>query len=89
MRRCATGSIIPYTFYDAFNAGARKLYWQQINTALFSKGVDAWWEDATEPDLTASPPTLEGQRTQHDAQRDGHGLGRDERLRADEQHGNV
>ena len=53
----------PYTFYDAFNAGARKLYWQQINTALFSKGVDAWWEDATEPDLAASPPTLEGQRT--------------------------
>ncbi len=52
----------PYTFYDAFNAGARKLYWQQINTGLFSKGIDAWWEDATEPDLTASPPTLEGQR---------------------------
>jgi alpha-D-xyloside xylohydrolase len=53
----------PYTFYDAFNPGARKLYWSQINTALFSKGIDAWWEDATEPDLTASPPTLEGQRT--------------------------
>ncbi len=53
----------PYTFYDAFNPAARKLYWSQINTALFSKGIDAWWEDATEPDLTASPPTLEGQRT--------------------------
>ena len=53
------GSTIPYSFYDAFNAGARKLYWDQINTALFSKGIDAWWEDATEPDLTASPPTLE------------------------------
>ena len=52
-----------YTFYDAFNPAARKLYWDQINTALFSKGIDAWWEDATEPDLTASPPTLEGQRT--------------------------
>jgi len=51
-----------YTFYDAFNPAARKLYWDQINTALFSKGIDAWWEDATEPDLTASPPTLEGQR---------------------------
>jgi hypothetical protein len=53
----------PYTFYDAFNPAARKLYWDQINTALFSKGIDAWWEDATEPDLTASPPTLEGQRS--------------------------
>jgi alpha-D-xyloside xylohydrolase len=53
----------PYTFYDAFNPAARKLYWSQMNTALFSKGIDAWWEDATEPDLTPSPPTLEGQRT--------------------------
>ena len=53
----------PYTFYDAFNADARKLFWSQVNTRLFSKGVDAWWMDATEPDLTASPPTLEGNRT--------------------------
>jgi alpha-D-xyloside xylohydrolase len=53
----------PYTFYDAFNPGARKLFWSQINTALFRKGIDAWWMDATEPDLTPSPPTLEGQRT--------------------------
>lgn len=52
----------PYTFYDAFNPGARKLFWQQIDARLFSKGVDAWWMDATEPDLTASPPTLEGQK---------------------------
>jgi alpha-D-xyloside xylohydrolase len=53
----------PYTFYDAFNPAARKLYWSQINTNLFSKGVDSWWEDATEPDMTASPTTLEDQRT--------------------------
>jgi alpha-D-xyloside xylohydrolase len=53
----------PYTFYDAFNPDARKLFWSQVNTRLFSKGVDAWWMDATEPDLTASPPTLEGNRT--------------------------
>ena len=52
----------PYTFYDAFNAGARKLYWEQINTNLFNKGIDAWWEDATEPDVTSSPPTLERSR---------------------------
>jgi len=53
----------PYTFYDAFNPEARKLFWQQIDKHLFSKGVDAWWMDATEPDLLPSPPTLDGQRT--------------------------
>jgi alpha-D-xyloside xylohydrolase len=52
----------PYTFYDAFNAGARQMFWSQVDKNLFQKGVDAWWMDATEPDLTASPPTLEGQR---------------------------
>jgi alpha-D-xyloside xylohydrolase len=53
----------PYTFYDAFNPEARKLFWSQINTRLFAKGIDAWWMDATEPDLLPSPPTLEGQQT--------------------------
>jgi alpha-D-xyloside xylohydrolase len=53
----------PYTFYDAFNPGARKLFWSQVNMGLFSKGVDAWWMDATEPDLMPSPPTLEGQQS--------------------------
>jgi alpha-D-xyloside xylohydrolase len=53
----------PYTFYDAFNPGARKLFWSEINSHLFSKGIDAWWMDATEPDLMPSPPTLDGQRT--------------------------
>lgn len=52
-----------YTFYDAFNKPARKLFWNQVNTALFSKGVDAWWMDATEPDIVQpSPPTLESLR---------------------------
>jgi alpha-D-xyloside xylohydrolase len=49
-----------YAFYDAFSPGARKLFWEQVSTALFSKGVDAWWMDATEPDVVQpSPPTLE------------------------------
>jgi alpha-D-xyloside xylohydrolase len=52
-----------YAFYDAFNAPARKMFWGQVNTALFSKGVDAWWMDATEPDVVQpSPPTLESLR---------------------------
>jgi alpha-D-xyloside xylohydrolase len=40
-----------HTFYDAFNPEARKMFWSQMNTGLFSKGVDAWWMDATEPEL--------------------------------------
>jgi alpha-D-xyloside xylohydrolase len=49
-----------YAFYDAFNPAARQVFWDQVNAALFSKGVDAWWMDATEPDIVQpSPPTLE------------------------------
>ena len=38
-------------FYDAYSEDARKLYWEQIDKKLFSKGFDAWWLDATEPDI--------------------------------------
>ena len=41
-------------YYDAFNADARSLYWEQMNTELFTKGVDAWWLDASEPELNAN-----------------------------------
>ncbi len=52
----------PYTFYDAFNPGAGKLFWSQMEQSLFRKKVDAWWLDAPEPDLLPTP-TLDGQRT--------------------------
>jgi len=55
------GPGYPYTFYDAFNPGARAMFWQQVNDRLFVKGMDAWWMDATEPDLCPSPPTLDRQ----------------------------
>ncbi|MBV8251723.1 MAG: DUF5110 domain-containing protein [Chitinophaga sp.] len=42
------------TFYDAFNPDARKRFWQLMNEQLFSKGVDAWWLDATEPDILSN-----------------------------------
>src|SRR5262249_51625282 len=44
-----------FTFYDPFSAAARALYWSQINSALLTKGVDAWWLDATEPDIVEGP----------------------------------
>lgn len=39
------------TFYDPFNAKARQAFWNLMNTKLFTKGVDAWWMDASEPDI--------------------------------------
>ena len=35
--------------YDAFQEQARALYWKQAKEGLFSKGIDAWWCDCTEP----------------------------------------
>jgi len=39
------------TFYDPYSEGARELFWKQIDEKLFRKGFDAWWLDATEPDI--------------------------------------
>ena len=36
--------------YDAYNEKARDIYWKHLNKGLFSKGIDAWWTDSTEPD---------------------------------------
>ncbi len=42
------------TFFDVFNKDARKEFWKQINDSLFSKGIDGWWLDATEPDILSN-----------------------------------
>lgn len=39
------------TFYDAFNKDARKAFWNLVDKRLFNLGVDAWWLDASEPDI--------------------------------------
>ncbi len=36
--------------YDATNPAAQKKYWENVNNALFQKGVDAWWLDTDEPE---------------------------------------
>ena len=41
------------SYYDAFSPLARKLYWDILNKDLFTLGVDAWWLDASEPELGA------------------------------------
>jgi alpha-D-xyloside xylohydrolase len=42
------------TFYDVFNKDARKGFWDLINKNIYSKGVDAWWMDASEPDILSN-----------------------------------
>ncbi len=37
--------------YDAYNPKARELYWDWLNKNMFSIGMDAWWMDATEPEV--------------------------------------
>lgn len=41
-------------FYDAYSEGARKMFWDQMNDKLYSKGIDAWWMDASEPDILSN-----------------------------------
>jgi alpha-D-xyloside xylohydrolase len=45
-----TNGLIPRsTWMDVFNPAVRSLRWKYMNSAFFSIGVDAWWQDATEP----------------------------------------
>ncbi|MBN1404864.1 MAG: DUF5110 domain-containing protein [Opitutales bacterium] len=48
----------PYGFYDAFNEDAGRWFWDLANEKLFkngaSNGADAWWLDATEPDIVSN-----------------------------------
>ncbi|GHU82988.1 hypothetical protein FACS189415_4410 [Bacteroidia bacterium] len=44
------------SFYDAYSPGARKLFWQQMDQRLYSLGIDAWWMDASEPNIKDCTP---------------------------------
>ncbi len=39
------------SFYDAYDSGARKLFWNQIYDHYYPLGIDAWWMDASEPNV--------------------------------------
>lgn len=39
------------SFYDAYSEGARKLFWNQMKEHLYPLGIDAWWMDASEPNV--------------------------------------
>lgn len=42
------------SFYDAYSPEARKLFWKQMEDHLYPKGFDAWWMDASEPDILSN-----------------------------------
>ncbi|WP_210487601.1 TIM-barrel domain-containing protein [Rufibacter aurantiacus] len=42
------------TFYDAFNPEGRRMFWNLINERLYKMGIDAWWQDASEPDILSN-----------------------------------
>ncbi len=60
------------SFYDAYDAGARKLFWQQMDENLYRPNrrspqtlhrregsnslIDAWWMDASEPNVRDCTP---------------------------------
>ena len=40
-----------YAFYDAYNPEARRVFWNQLWEHLGTIGMDAWWMDASEPNI--------------------------------------
>lgn len=40
-----------YGFYDAYDPDARKLFWKQMYDHYYPLGIDAWWMDASEPNV--------------------------------------
>ena len=55
-----TGGFHPVgqALYDPTNPAARAEYWNNINAALFQKGVDAWWLDTDEPETEGSEDNI-------------------------------
>ncbi len=39
------------TFYDPYNPAGRRIFWRQVEDRLATLGTDAWWADASEPDM--------------------------------------
>ena len=40
-----------YAFYDAYDLEARQIFWRQLYEKLGTIGMDAWWMDASEPNV--------------------------------------
>lgn len=40
-----------FKYMDTYNPAANDLYCEYLNKGIFSKGLDGWWMDSTEPDV--------------------------------------
>lgn len=45
-----------YAFYDAYQPEARRIFWRQLYENLGVLGMDAWWMDASEPNVRDCTP---------------------------------
>lgn len=48
--------------YNAFRKEARDIYWSYMERNLFATGIDGWWLDATEPEMTRYREEYDTQR---------------------------
>ncbi len=44
------------SFYDAYASGGREMFWGQLDRNLNVLGIDAWWMDASEPNIKDCVP---------------------------------
>lgn len=42
------------SFYDPYSLEARELFWKQMKDNIYKFGIDAWWMDASEPDILSN-----------------------------------
>lgn len=40
-----------FKYYDPYNPEGNQLYWKYLKEGIYSKGLDGWWIDSTEPDV--------------------------------------
>jgi alpha-D-xyloside xylohydrolase len=40
-----------FKYMDTYRPGANAMYWKYLKGGIYSKGLDGWWIDSTEPDV--------------------------------------
>jgi alpha-D-xyloside xylohydrolase len=43
-----------FKYFDTYNPKANDLYWKYLRNGIYSKGLDGWWMDSTEPDVVCA-----------------------------------
>lgn len=42
------------SFYDPYSQEAKDIFWRQMKENIYKYGMDAWWMDASEPDILSN-----------------------------------